>query len=128
MTDRPSAPHAAEMNTGVASEGRTVPRRLRCFCHEAGHQLGWKKQKNKQAAISYQYVFCNLKNIDVVDFEQRLRWSKLFIDPVDRPMIIDPLESDQPFCGTLMSEFQLKSNEWSDQCRPSRLHLFTWHV
>jgi len=38
-------------------------------------------QKYKQAAISY--VVRNLKNIDVVDFEQRFRSSKLFIDPVD---------------------------------------------
>ena len=40
-------------------------------------------QRYKQAAISY--VYRNLKNMDVVDFEQRLRSSQLFIDSVDTP-------------------------------------------
>jgi len=37
----------------------------------------------KQAAISY--VYGNLKNIDVDDFEQHIRSFKLFFDPVDPP-------------------------------------------
>jgi hypothetical protein len=40
-------------------------------------------QRYKQAAISY--VYCNLKTMDVVDFEQSLHPSQLFIDPIDSP-------------------------------------------
>ena len=40
-------------------------------------------QRYEQTAISY--VYRNLKNMDVVDFEQRFHSSQLFIDPVDTP-------------------------------------------
>jgi Reverse transcriptase (RNA-dependent DNA polymerase) len=49
-------------------------------------------QRYKQAAISY--VYRNLKNMDIVDFEKRLRSSQLFNDPVDTPdKYIKQLES-----------------------------------
>jgi len=49
-------------------------------------------QRYKQAAISY--VYRNLKNMDIVDFEKCLRSSQLFNDPVDTPdKYLNQLES-----------------------------------
>ena len=46
----------------------------------------------KPVAVSYTYR--NIKNVDLVDFEQRLRSSQLFLNPADSPgAYLDQLES-----------------------------------
>jgi len=70
------------------------------------------------------YTFCSLLAEFFVNKVQNIK--SAISSTMSGPQF-DPLESDQPFCGTLMSEFQpvttTEVDDWSDQCLLSRLHL-----